>query len=175
MIRKFAVTGHTKRIGKALYFAFPSSLGFSKSNGYDITNKNDRIKIIREAIDCDVFINNAHEGFAQVELLNEIFDAWKMEDKLIINIGVDSVPFTNWQVVHKQYPVEKMALHAQCEMLHNNVDRKCKITNLALGYVDTEFNEEYKGPKLSYAEIINTVKWITEQQSEIKHIVLSAK
>lgn len=175
MIKKYAVTGHTKRIGEAIYYHFPSAKGFSKSNGYDITNKDDRIKIIKEAIDCDVFINNAHEGFAQVELLNEMFDAWKMEDKLIINIGVDTVPYTNWQVVHKQYPVEKMALHAQCEMLQNDNDRKCKITNLALGYVDTEFNKEHNGPKLSYTDIIETIKWIADQKAEIKQLVLSAK
>ena len=150
-------------------------MGFSKSNGYDITDKEDRLKIINEASDCDVFINNAHEGFGQVLMLTELFDAWRMEEKLIINIGVDSVPYTNWQVVHKQYPVEKMALHAQCEMLHNDNERKCKITNLALGYVDTEFNKDHVGPKLSYDEILNTVEWIVEQPAEIKQLILSAK
>ena len=40
---------------------------------------------------------------------------------------------------------------------------------------DTEFNKDYLGPKLSYQEIIDTVKWIIEQPSEIKHMVLSAR
>ncbi len=173
-IKRYAITGHTKRIGQALYDALPS-IGFSKSNGYNITNKDDRAKIIKESADCDIFINNAHEGFGQVELLNELFNDWKAQDKLIINIGVDTVPYTNWQVVHKQYPVEKVALHAQCEILHNEELRKCKITNLALGYVDTEFNKDYNNPKLSYEEIIKTITWIVEQPSEIKQLVLSAR
>ena len=173
-LKKFAITGHTKRIGKAINDAFPS-IGFSKSNGYDITNKEDRLKIIKESADCDIFINNAHEDFGQVFMLSELFEAWRMEEKLIINIGVDTVPYTNWQVVHRQYPVEKTALHAQCEMLHNDTDRKCKITNLALGYVDTEFNKDHSGPKLSYKEIIKTISWIVDQPTEIKQLVLSAK
>lgn len=173
-IKRYAITGHTKRIGKAICEAFPS-VGFSKSNGYDITNKEDRLKIIKKSADCDIFINNAHEGFGQVFMLSELFEAWRMEEKMIINIGVDTVPYTNWQVVHKQYPVEKVALHAQCEMLHNDIDRKCKVTNLALGYVDTEFNKDHSGPKLSYEEIINTIGWIVDQPSEIKQLVLSAR
>ena len=112
--------------------------------------KNKRKQIIVKVAHCNVFINNAHEDFGQVKMLNELFTEWKMENKLIINIGVDTVPYSNWQVVHKQYPVEKVALHAQCELLQNDELRKCKITNLALGYVDTEFNKDYDGPKLSY-------------------------
>lgn len=173
-IKKYAITGHTKRIGQALHDALLSK-GFSKSNGYNIINKDDRTRIIKESADCDIFINNAHEGFGQVELLNELFEEWKGQDKLIINIGVDTVPYTNWQVVHKQYPVEKVALHAQCEILQNEELRKCKITNLALGYVDTEFNKDYNNPKLSYEEIINTIRWIVDQPSEIKQLVLSAR
>ena len=49
-IKRYAITGHTKRIGKAICEAFPS-VGFSKSNGYDITNKEDRLKIIKKSAD----------------------------------------------------------------------------------------------------------------------------
>ena len=154
MSKFIAVTGHTKRIGKAIYEAFPETtiVGLSRSNGYDINNFNCRTRIIHRVANCDVFINNAHEDFGQVKMLNDLFVAWKDKNKLIINIGVDAVPYTNWQVVYKQYPVEKVALHAQCELLQNE-PRKCKITNLALGYVDTEFNKDYDGAKLSYKNI----------------------
>lgn len=56
---KIAITGHTKRIGKAIYDAFPNSLGFSKSTGYDINNKDSRAKIVQAISDCDIFVNNA--------------------------------------------------------------------------------------------------------------------
>ena len=171
---KIAITGHTKRIGKAIYDAFPNSLGFSKSTGHDINNKDSRAKIVQAISDCDIFINNAHEGFGQVELLNDVFEAWQNQHKLIINIGVDTVPYNNWQVVHNQYPVEKVALHSQAELLHNQ-KRKCKVTTLGLGYVDTEFNKEYDGAKLSYENIIDTIKWIIDQPFEIKQMMVSAK
>ena len=90
------------------------------------------------------------------------------------NIGVDTVPYNNWQVVHNQYPVEKVALHSQAELLHNQ-KRKCKVTTLGLGYVDTEFNKEYDGAKLSYENIIDTIKWIIDQPFEIKQMMVSAK
>ncbi len=173
-MKTIAVSGHTKRIGKAIYEAFPNSFGFSKSNGYDITDKDARTKILHAISKFDVFINNAHEGFGQVELLNDVFSAWKDQDKLIINIGVDSVPYTNWQVVHHQYPIEKVALHSQVELLQNE-KRKCKLTTLGLGYVDTEFNKDYKGGKLSYDNIIDTIKWIIEQPFEVKQLIMSAK
>lgn len=174
---KVAVTGHSKRIGKAVYEAFlPNSVGCSKSVGVgDITTLEGRTAILHQAMGCDVFINNAHDGFAQVEMLNMMFKAWQhKEGKHIINIGVDTVPYTDWQVVHKQYPIEKMALHAQAELLQNE-ERSCKITTLALGYVDTEFNKDYDGAKLSYTNIIDTIKWIIDQPMEVKFMVVSAK
>ena len=37
---------------------------------------------------CDVFINNAHQGYIQVELLNAVFEMWKDNpDKTIVNIS----------------------------------------------------------------------------------------
>tara|TARA_B100000989_G_scaffold244509_1_gene191570 strand:+ start:229 stop:753 length:525 start_codon:yes stop_codon:yes gene_type:complete len=172
---RVAITGHTKRIGKAIHDAFPNSIGFSKSQGEDITTIEGRAKILGGAMNCKVFINNAHEGFSQVEMLNMMFTSWRYSaGKHIINIGVDTVPYNNWQVVHNQYPVEKVALHSQAELLQN-LERKCKITTLGLGYVDTEFNKDYDGAKLSYDNIIDTIKWIIEQPYEIKQMMVSAK
>jgi len=173
-MKKLAVTGHTKRIGKAIYDAFPNSIGLSKSTGYDITDKNSRTRILHAVRECDVFINNAHDGFGQVELLNDLFTSWKDEEKLIINIGVDTVPYTNWQVVHQQYPVEKVALHSQSELLQNQAHR-CRVTTLGLGHVDTEFNKYYDGAKLSYTNIIDIIKWIIDQPFEVKQLMVSAK
>tara|TARA_Y100000590_G_scaffold425139_1_gene532815 strand:+ start:2112 stop:2639 length:528 start_codon:yes stop_codon:yes gene_type:complete len=175
MSKRIAITGNTKRIGKAIYEAFPNSVGCGRGDGGDITTIEGRTMILHQAMRCDVFINNAHDGFSQVEMLNMMFTAWKdKEDKHIINIGTDAVPYTDWQVVHRQYPIEKMALHAQAEMLQSQ-ERKCKITTLALGHVDTEFNKEYNGPKLSYNSIVDTIKWVIDQPTEIKFIVVSAK
>ena len=74
----------------------------------------------------------------------------------------------------KRMTKEKMALHAQAELLQNE-KRSCKITTLALGYVDTEFNKDYNGAKLSYDNIIDNVKWIVDNEAEIKFMILSAR
>jgi hypothetical protein len=178
---KIALTGHTKGIGRDIYSSYflidnaNEIVGFSKSNGYDITKKEDRIRIINESMDCDVFINNAHQGFGQVELLVEMFDTWRMENKLIINIGTDSVPSTSWKVVHQQYPIEKASLHSAVELLQQDKDRKIKLTLLALGHVDTEFNKDYKGPKLKINQIIDSIDYIVSQNNEIKSLIISPK
>ena len=74
--------------------SFQIVLASVNPNGYDINNRDSRTKIVHAVNDCNIFINNAHEGFGQVELLNDIFTAWKDKDSLIINIGVDTVPYT---------------------------------------------------------------------------------
>lgn len=85
---KYAITGHTYGIGEGLYNRLsPNAIGFSKSTGYDITKKEDRQRIIYEASDCSVFINNATDGFGQSELLLELWHRWKDSDKIIINVG----------------------------------------------------------------------------------------
>lgn len=183
LVMKIALTGHTKGIGKSIYdwfFGDPEMteevLGFSRSNGYDIKNKSDREKIIKEVSDCNVFINNAHEEFAQVHMLNELYNSWKeTQGKIIINIGVDSVPSVAWQVVHKMYPVEKMALHSAIDILQQESDRCVKITNLALGHVNTEFNEDYFGSKIHPTEVPKAIEWIVSRQDEVKSLVISPK
>ena len=60
---KIALTGHTKGLGKRLFDSLSEkyeTIGFSRSNGYDIKSPVDRKKIIKESKDCDIFINNVH-------------------------------------------------------------------------------------------------------------------
>ena len=60
---KFAITGHTSGIGKAIAELCRTKgyqwIGFSRGTGYDISEDCD--KIVNESSDCDVFINNAHD------------------------------------------------------------------------------------------------------------------
>lgn len=88
---RVAITGHTSGIGKALFDLAVERghdvLGFSRSNGYDISSTEDQEKIVKEVADFDVFINNAHERFSQVEMFTRIWASWKDTPKKIINIG----------------------------------------------------------------------------------------
>jgi short-subunit dehydrogenase involved in D-alanine esterification of teichoic acids len=86
---KIAITGHTRGIGKALADAYAAQgheiVGLSKSQGHDINRPWTLVPLIEP---CDVFINNAQDGFAQTNLLFEVWDKWQNNtNKKIINIG----------------------------------------------------------------------------------------
>lgn len=71
---KCVITGHTSGTGQALYNYFQqlgwNVVGMSRSNGYDITKDQD--KIVQDAQDCDLFINNASYGTSQLDLLTRL-------------------------------------------------------------------------------------------------------
>lgn len=94
------ITGHTRGIGKSLSDTFQKNnhhiIGFSKSMGFDIGNSEDRKKILEQANNFDIFINNAYHPIGQIEILKEILDLWKDTNKIIINISS--------QIVHKPIP-----------------------------------------------------------------------
>lgn len=86
---KIAITGHTRGIGKALADVYTEQgheiVGLSKSQGHDINEPWVLVPLIEP---CDIFINNAQDGFAQTNLLFEVWDKWQNNyNKKIINIG----------------------------------------------------------------------------------------
>jgi hypothetical protein len=135
---KYAITGHTAGIGSKLFERLsPNVIGFSLSSGYDITNINDRKKIITESKDCDVFINNATAEFAQTLLFLELFNEWKDQDKTIINVGsriaeITVLPRDRQDLL--KYQAEKLIL----KEMNNRVYGRCKVKYKWFGYVGTE-------------------------------------
>jgi|TARA_R110000868_G_scaffold72041_2_gene210245 NAD(P)-dependent dehydrogenase (short-subunit alcohol dehydrogenase family) len=121
---KIAITGDTAGIGQALAQVYQSQgheiVGLSKRNGHNIRNIP---KIITHIEPCDMFVNNAQAGFAQTELLFEMYRLWKGQPgKCIINIstmmttepisslpGIDMIAYRN----------QKIALEeAHCQLRH---------------------------------------------------------
>jgi hypothetical protein len=134
---KFAITGHSSGIGKAVYDRlYPDVLGFSRSNGYDITDPASRRKIVKESIECDVFINNAHNGFSQIDMLVDLFTEWRDLPKVIINIGSraadKSLTQKNQHLLH--YMVQKRSLKSIIPLL---VSHTCRVEYRSFGYVGT--------------------------------------
>jgi hypothetical protein len=136
---KYAITGHTSGIGKKLFERlYPNAIGFSKTSGYDIHQKQDRERIIKESFDCDVFINNAPAGFSQTLLFLELHDMWRMDlKKTIINVGsriaeVNKLSFDRKHLV--VYQAEKLILK---EMSYR-VMGACSVKYKWFGYVGTE-------------------------------------
>lgn len=134
----YAITGHTSGIGKRLYERlYPNALGFSLTNGYDITNAADRNRILYEAKDCDVFINNATSEFAQTLLFLELFNQWRDQDKTIINVGsriaeIKILPDSRSDLL--KYQAEKLIL----KEMSLRVKGTCNVKYKWFAYVGTE-------------------------------------
>lgn len=137
MNKKYALTGHTQGIGEKLFeILSPNVIGFSKSTGYDINKKDDRKRIIKEARDCEVFINNAPAGFGQTYLFLELLNEWKSDStKTIINVGsrIAEIALSPEAKHLLPYQAEKLILKEMSFKIPEDV--KCKVNYRWFAYV----------------------------------------
>ena len=116
---KIAITGHSAGIGQALARIYETHgheiVGLSRRNGYNIRSLP---KVAGMIEPCDVFINNAQVGFAQTELLFEMWRRWEGQQKIIVNI---STQMTDMKVPPKrewdEYIIQKKALELAEDLL----------------------------------------------------------
>ena len=138
---KYAITGHTQGIGKKIFERLdPNIIGFSRSTGYDINDVDIRRQILKESEDCDVFINNATDNFAQTYMFLDLVEAWRDKpEKTIINVGsrIAEIRVLPDNVRHlSYYHAEKLALKQFSNQY--SVISKCKISYRWFAYVGTE-------------------------------------
>lgn len=130
---KVAITGHTRGLGKHLSECFSNYIGMSRSNGFDINNTN---KILEYSKECNVFINNAYDGYAQLDLLYELYNAWKDDSsKTIVTVGSMASNAAEWRLKPCKYSTVKKALDIATYQLVNSHHRKCKIMIFKPGYL----------------------------------------
>lgn len=147
---KLAVTGHTSGLGLSIYNHFKNQyqvFGFSKSNGFNISDPSARKKILDTSKNFDIFVNNAYNNFdnSQLLLLEEIFELWKGENKVIVNISSRYTKDTNL------YCITKKEQDSFCE---KNLYNLPKIINLKPGLIDTPRVQNQKGKKLSTDQVL---------------------
>lgn len=141
---KIAITGHTQGIGQALAKIYQDSgheiVGLSRSTGFNIRSIP---KVAAEIEPCDMWINNAQAGFAQTELLFDVFERWQeTEGKRIIVISTHMTqqpvsPLSGLSM--DLYRVQKVALEeAVVQLRHKRVGPK--ITIVRPGAVATQFH-----------------------------------
>lgn len=116
---KIAITGHSAGIGQALAKIYSEQgheiIELSRRNGYNIRSLP---KVAGMIEPCDMFINNAQVGFAQTELLWEVWRRWQGKDKVIVNISTQMVmmqyaPKPEWD----EYLVQKKTLELAQETM----------------------------------------------------------
>ncbi len=118
---KIAITGHSAGIGQALTKIYTEQghevVGLSRRNGYNIRSLP---KVAGMIEPCDMFINNAQIGYAQTELLFEVWRRWQGQQKYIINISTQMTdmvlpPKEEWD----EYIIQKKALELANQLLEN--------------------------------------------------------
>ena len=159
------ITGHTSGIGKTIFEMYPNSIGFSRSNGFDLKYNID--SIVEACKDCDVVIYNAHDGFEQVNFLYELT---KSLSNLIKIINISSNSSDGIKNRRQIYSVEKAALDKASEQLFY---LGYNVTNLRIGLTDTprvNMPEWEDKEKMEPEYVVRLIDWIIKQPYRVKEI-----
>lgn len=146
---KMLVTGGNRGLGLALVNHFTAD-SISRADGLDITK--DVKAIAEQSLNYDIFVNNAFDGpphepwanFAQTNLLYEVYQQWKTNNKngWIFNIGsVGEKSIKEPEPMFETYRTSKAALaHAsrQCTAAFKNNLVPFKTTLITLDRLDTD-------------------------------------
>jgi short-subunit dehydrogenase len=184
---KIAITGHTKGIGAALFKKLENEkcevIGYSRSNGWDLTNEDTREKFYEDIKlnNFDVFINNAYPydkfntifGFLQVELLNKVWSIWNNQsNKIIVTIGSQSSEIV--KNYYHPYSIHKKAIDDTCKQL-----RACSewplIMNIKPGYVDTDIVKKINKKKCSPLDVAEIIWFSINHKLNIYDIHFGAR
>jgi len=175
---KIAITGHTKGIGKALSEVFGQDheiIGFSRSNGYDITKQEIVDKIIHEIKDCDVFINNAYAPDNQTQLLIKSVFQWEKQDKVVINISSMWCYYDHPHEFIQQYRKEKIHQNNFVKEKIQAAMFAPKIMNVLPGFVDTDMVKDVVAKsKINTTDLANIIKDLFEMRDKmfVREIVI---
>ena len=148
--KKIGITGHSSGIGQAIWdYLSPHNemLGFSRSNGYDLT---DSIKY-KEAVDmletCDIVINNAYNinyRFLQTDILNHFIDKNLYDSsKCIVTIGSMS-KYVNRNINFNRYASSKVLIEDTLDRIKSSSGHKCGLILISPNWVLTQMAESYK-------------------------------
>ena len=168
---KIGITGHTENLGKELYTLLKKEnevIGFSRTNNYSLENYE---KIIQDANDCDVFINNTYHPIYQQKLFEELFEEWKYKEKTIFNILTSAV-FNNGSI--DEYRESKLNLQkSSINLINKHHNKKLRVVNL---YPNTlEHNKRVTSNKIKFSEIFDIIKFqlLFPPHLELTHICIS--
>ena len=177
MKKTIAITGTTRGIGKAISDLLEEEgyniISLNRSAGFNLELPWDELEhklypVIKYA---DIFINNVHHEFIQVNILQHIFSNWKnQDDKTIINLsstGGDKK--ADAKGIWAKYQLQKIALDEACKQLEGM--GKCKVVNVRPGWVNTNALEGIQKPIgitiLQPIKIAEIISYIINQPSEV--------
>lgn len=164
---KAIVTGHKRGIGKAIFDylknlpEMESVEGFSKSDGYDISDANVRHMILSKCESANIFVNNAYNDHdsSQLMMLISVSELWKGTSNKIINISsFESRTF------HK-YGLQKCKQDDYCRSV-----KSPHIINMKPGYVDTDRVSYVEKPKMECSDLVDVLDFCLNSTVRIEEI-----
>lgn len=188
---QIAITGHTQAIGQALYQALGQEhtvTGYSRSNGYDLTDPACIEQMIKATADDHVLINNAHAGGQQARIAQAYAEASMGNRRLIINLSSE---ITRYLDKHSQALTPNVLAYAQAKKqliaVSNSINQQpayCRSTVLSLGWVEQGLSQDLQDPLvvqsydyfqsnhslITVGEVVDAVKFIIGQSRNI-HIM----
>jgi NAD(P)-dependent dehydrogenase (short-subunit alcohol dehydrogenase family) len=176
---KIIVTGHTRGLGKGIYDYFSKDnevVGFSKSNGFDITDSDCRTQIVNASEDADIFVNNAHANgdFAQLHLLKDMHELWKHQNKIIINVSSFRSTFVDGNFEFSESFRVKKELDLFCTK-NQHVLKYPYIINLRPGLIDTDRTRNEQGKKINVQDVIMVLDFILKNKDTFKILDIGFK
>jgi hypothetical protein len=172
---KCVITGHTRGMGKYFFEHFTqlgwNIIGMSRENGYDINYNRDIV--IRDSLDCDLFINNASNNEGQLELLKEL--CLKVPKMIIIGSSITNFldDYFLQQILLRddkmlKYMIDKKNLEDACNLISLSTNPKlAKILLIKLAFAETTYslskpNRIDSDYTIKYSEITNAIEfWLS--------------
>ena len=166
---KIAITGHTKGIGKALFEYFSQQghevVGFSRSNGFDISLEETRNQILETLTSCDIFINNAYVPVAQKDLLISAINLWNDSAKTIVNIDSKSTLMKTIPPYMEEYVKDKLE---QKEIIRERIFKaRPHLINFTVGLVDTDMARVFDSKKIKPEDLAEFIYMLIKFKDKV--------
>ena len=126
-MNKIIITGHTSPVGQILteYFSRDYDvIGISRSTGYDLTKKSDRLNVIDLASNATHFINLANVGCSQTYILLGLYRRWANRTGKIISFGSMAAELTLETLYDYSASMEMIASKFLLERCHRELSIK---------------------------------------------------
>jgi nucleoside-diphosphate-sugar epimerase len=161
---RVCITGHTSGIGQGLSLALSSRgheiIGLSRSTGYDLASSGCVDRMVAASLGCDAFINNAHAGYSQVELLFALHKQHGSNPHFtVVTIGSNAADGIRMRP--QSYAIEKIALdHAVAQLQRNG---RWNLIHIRPGWVDTPRVAAVSASKLAVDDVVDAVMWAMDR------------
>ncbi len=173
--KKALILGHSSGIGLEIFNYLESKniecIGLSRRTGHDISVPSDRLKILEQAEDCDIFVNAAYDFRSadnhQLKMLELICGKWRGQDKIIVNISSRGADYANIMAAKEFYSGNKQAQDRYCTMF-STLNAYPFLINLRPSFTDVPRTVDMSYPKLTTKNIITVLDFILENKDTFR-------